>query len=992
MDEEVNDIQQEITLLSKLAKRGVQNIIHYYGCFLSGSKVWIVMDYCSGGSLRTLLKAGTIEEKYSAVIMREMLIALHYIHKEEIIHRDIKAANVLVSRDGGIQLCDFGVAAQLSSSKLRRTSMIGTPYWMAPEVIKEGSTYNQKADIWSLGVTLFEIVTGSPPYADQDINRAVHLIPRSKPTRLEGSQYTPVLKEFIAMCLDEEPEARASADDLLKTKLIKGTRQFSTSILKDLILRYQKWRQNNRNVRDSFLIPNEHAASFYEEEEEEESLSFNWDFESSNDSTPLYTNLQNHFGAKPNSSTSYGKRESIYSNNTRGQSNFGGYFSQEDTIRGMSSNSYSQNESVGNTISGSFPLGSFGITESHPLLDMFKEEGKEGPISGSPNLHSSGFNDRNGIPGDLSYQDNVTLSCSMSISIPPITIPSFSPPSSSSIQTSFQSYPSTEIDLTSLNILGSHTIINTSTPTGPGVLSNGPQFPVFNSSSSPINNPFTSASSPNLSALLNKTSQSSNLSKGLKAESQQLNSTQNSIPIHFPPPPRQDHFDSQMTGSFSSNHKIQISTSASDANLNSLYAHPTPPAAPTSSSFSVINNTTSQSMPSPSHANRQASSSSSLSPTLSRNRQQPVQPVEQTQPEKPALRKNTIDEADLNANKMQTSLTKKGSAGQNAHTLSTSPSTLPAIADTLPEKSHSSHEESLFTASLKRSAEKQGSSSSLEKGIMLGADDNNKQTQDSKQSAANPIQPFFTKENSKKSCKNENNTDTNIKTDTNTNTTNPNTNTAFSPQQQQLTKSEIQSHQQQQYNKQLQNLQQQQLKKSISDSEATISVPGFVPIPKDLITITSNTVENASNSATTATRDYEKHGLKSRSTSSSSEKKHSHKTTITISENASYNESTTYKDKDYSSHSGKKHENGTISDTLLGVVENNTNNNHKPKPKQRNFKSEKLIFPPLRDLNCNILLDIWSKEAVVGELGLQFECLAAALDILDKQFSRFIDE
>lgn len=94
------------------------------------------MDYCSGGSIRTLLKAGTIEEKYSAVIMREVLIALIYIHKEGIIHRDIKAANILVTNEGRVQLCDFGVAAQLSTAQLRRTSMIGTPYWMAPEVIQ----------------------------------------------------------------------------------------------------------------------------------------------------------------------------------------------------------------------------------------------------------------------------------------------------------------------------------------------------------------------------------------------------------------------------------------------------------------------------------------------------------------------------------------------------------------------------------------------------------------------------------------------------------------------------------------------------------------------------------------------------------------------------------------------------------------------------------------------------------------------------------------
>ncbi|KAF5098030.1 hypothetical protein D0Z00_002183 [Geotrichum galactomycetum] len=265
-------------LLSQLSQADVQNVTRYHTSFLQGSKLWIIMDYCSGGSISTLLKAGTIEEKYSAVIIREILVALIYIHKEGIIHRDIKAANVLVTNEGRVQLCDFGVAAQLSTAQLRRTSMIGTPYWMAPEVIQEGTGYNQKADIWSLGVTLYEITTGHPPYAEQEATRAMHLIPRQKPARLEGTQYSPALKEFVAKCLDEQPEERATAEELYKTKFIKNTKNVPIQIIKDLILRYQKWRADNKSRCNSILEPPPGAAVIDDDEDDADTDSEFWDF------------------------------------------------------------------------------------------------------------------------------------------------------------------------------------------------------------------------------------------------------------------------------------------------------------------------------------------------------------------------------------------------------------------------------------------------------------------------------------------------------------------------------------------------------------------------------------------------------------------------------------------------------------------------------------------------------------------------------------------
>lgn len=259
-EDEILDIQQEISTLSKLSHSDGVNITKYYGSYLHGTNLWIIMELCIGGSVRTLLKAGRIEEKYMSIIAREVSSALSYIHKEGVIHRDIKAANILITNEGKVRLCDFGVAAQVTSNKIKRSTIVGTPYWMAPEVITEGATYNTKADIWSLGITMYEIATGNPPYSDQEAFRAIMLIPRQKPARLEGTSYSPALKEFVAHCLDEHPDERPSADELGKMKFIKMTRNMPSSSLKEVVSRYMSWRERNKHVRDSVMRMKESQA------------------------------------------------------------------------------------------------------------------------------------------------------------------------------------------------------------------------------------------------------------------------------------------------------------------------------------------------------------------------------------------------------------------------------------------------------------------------------------------------------------------------------------------------------------------------------------------------------------------------------------------------------------------------------------------------------------------------------------------------------------
>lgn len=333
-DDEVEDVQKEIQFLSSLKQ--VPNITHYYGSYLNDTKLWVIMEYCAGGSLRTLLRPGKIGEQYIGVIMRELLTALMHIHKDGVIHRDIKAANVLITNDGHIKLCDFGVAAQLSQTKIRRQTMAGTPYWMAPEVIMEGVYYDTKVDIWSLGITAYEIATGNPPYCEVEALRAMQLITKSKPPRLEGRQHSSALKEIIALCLDEDPKERPSAEDLLKTKFIKLHKNVPVSILKELISRYllhRDKRSQRESVSSSALEDDEpHRTDGVDFSNESNELDVKWDFDSlsSNeyiigndiniDAIPGETGSNDHFSyAYPEDDLLYQTNKKYYHGTTMGK-------------------------------------------------------------------------------------------------------------------------------------------------------------------------------------------------------------------------------------------------------------------------------------------------------------------------------------------------------------------------------------------------------------------------------------------------------------------------------------------------------------------------------------------------------------------------------------------------------------------------------------------------------------------------------------------------
>jgi serine/threonine protein kinase len=218
-DDDTEDIRREVNLLTQL--RDAPNVTQYYECHLDGPRVWIIMEYAQGGSVRTLMKAckdGVIEEKYVVVVIREVLLGLVHLHKLGVIHRDLKAANILITASGKVMICDFGVSALLVTASSKRNTLVGTPHWMAPEVA-HASAYDTKADIWSLGIMIFEMVKGSAPHSNiLDQAKLIQMIPRMKPPRLIEGEGSKELREFVSQCLRESPaDVRLGLDGFIIT-------------------------------------------------------------------------------------------------------------------------------------------------------------------------------------------------------------------------------------------------------------------------------------------------------------------------------------------------------------------------------------------------------------------------------------------------------------------------------------------------------------------------------------------------------------------------------------------------------------------------------------------------------------------------------------------------------------------------------------------------------------------------------------------------------
>lgn len=230
-DTYLNLIIKEIKFMRQLKDH--KNIIKILDAFFQENqkKVWIVMEYINRGSGKDIIDAMKhieykISEKLIAIICREILQGLAYVHKSNKIHRDIKSDNILFTSDGGVKLADFGVAAQLTEDKKKRLTLTGTPYWIAPEILaKNPKGYTTKADIWSFGITVIEFALGYPPLSHLHPMKALIEIPKAPLPDLSGLSKN--LKDFIKKCLKKNPNDRATAEELLKHKFIKKAKNIS---------------------------------------------------------------------------------------------------------------------------------------------------------------------------------------------------------------------------------------------------------------------------------------------------------------------------------------------------------------------------------------------------------------------------------------------------------------------------------------------------------------------------------------------------------------------------------------------------------------------------------------------------------------------------------------------------------------------------------------------------------------------------------------------
>jgi serine/threonine-protein kinase 24/25/MST4 len=263
----LDDLQREIGILSQCH---LDQITRYHGCFVKGYKLWIVMEYLDGGSCSDLLRPGPLKEKYIAILLRELLLALSYLHEKGRIHRDIKAANILLNTKGNVKIADFGVSTQLSSNLSRRHTFVGSPYWMSPEVILE-EDYDFKADIWSLGITAIELATGKPPLSEIPPMKVLFQIPENHPPQLAGNQWSTDFKEFISMCLQKNPKERPSARRLLKSRFISYAGR--NSALRELVKRKQVWDLQNEEPKREVKY---YVSTVGSDEDKENCISFDF--------------------------------------------------------------------------------------------------------------------------------------------------------------------------------------------------------------------------------------------------------------------------------------------------------------------------------------------------------------------------------------------------------------------------------------------------------------------------------------------------------------------------------------------------------------------------------------------------------------------------------------------------------------------------------------------------------------------------------------------